>query len=203
MAVPYFQAFPGAVDLIRKPGRPAGVIFKRCWVARSAVEYKPADFVSQPLIVQNKIANCIRQLLTLPLTLQATCLLPFPLDDGGPCSPDSIGGCAQLMCRNMRYCRSLSGGIGRLSCSSAQLSGGCHGVTGSISGLRHRDFAAHPCPSLREGLARPRVRRLRRLEQVQDVFRTRCGPQGEQLMVGVGERPSAAYGDEPGVAFLW
>ena len=26
----------------------------------------------------------------------------------------------------------------------AQLSGGCHRVTGSISGLRHRDFAAHP-----------------------------------------------------------
>jgi len=43
-----------------------------CWVARSAIEYEPADFVSQPLIVQNKIANRIRQLLTLPLTLQAT-----------------------------------------------------------------------------------------------------------------------------------
>src|SRR5205085_4830954 len=42
--------------------------------------------------------------------------------------------------------------------------------------------------------------RLRRLEQVQDVFRTRCGPQGEQLMVGVCERPPAADGDEARVA---
>jgi hypothetical protein len=65
-----------------------------CWVARSAIEYEPADFVSQPLIVQNKIANRIRQLLTLPLTLQATCLVPFTLNDGCPCSLYCIGGCA-------------------------------------------------------------------------------------------------------------
>src|SRR3989440_11835823 len=35
---------------------------------------------------------------------------------------------------------------------------------------------------------------------MQDVFRTRCGPQGEQLMVGVCERPPAADGDEARVA---
>src|SRR5437588_8387939 len=35
---------------------------------------------------------------------------------------------------------------------------------------------------------------------MQDVFRTRCGPQGEQLMVGVCERPPAANGDEARVA---
>jgi hypothetical protein len=62
--------------------------------AWSAIEYEPADFVSQPLIVQNKIANCTRQLLTLPLTLQATCLVPFTLNDGCPCSLYCIGGCA-------------------------------------------------------------------------------------------------------------
>jgi hypothetical protein len=85
----------------------------------SAIEYEPADVVSQPLIVQNKITNCIRQLLTLPLTFQATCLVPFPLHNSCPYSPYCIGGCAQLMCRNMRYCSSLSGGIGGLSCSAA------------------------------------------------------------------------------------
>src|SRR5262249_38441079 len=35
---------------------------------------------------------------------------------------------------------------------------------------------------------------------MQDVFRTRCGPQGEQPMVGVCERPPAADGDEARVA---
>jgi hypothetical protein len=61
------------------------------------------------------------------------------------------------MGRNMRHGRSLSSGIGRLSGRAAQLSGGCHGVTGSNSSLRHRDFAAHPCPSLSDRLARARV----------------------------------------------
>jgi hypothetical protein len=36
----------------------------------SAVEYRPADVVSQPLIVQDKIANRIRQLVALPATLE-------------------------------------------------------------------------------------------------------------------------------------
>jgi hypothetical protein len=53
-----------------------------CWISRSTIEYEPADVVSHPLIVQNKIANGIRQLLALPLTLQATCPVPFTLDDG-------------------------------------------------------------------------------------------------------------------------
>jgi len=72
-------------------------VLGRCSVLgcpRSAIEYEPADFVSQPLIVQNKIANHIRQLLTLPLTLQATCLVLFTLNDGCSCSLYCIGGCA-------------------------------------------------------------------------------------------------------------
>jgi hypothetical protein len=36
---------------------------------------------------------------------------------------------------------------------------------------------------------------LRRLERVQDVFHTRCCPQGEQTMVGVCERAPAADGE--------
>jgi hypothetical protein len=62
----------------------------------SAVEYEPADFVSQPLIIQNKIANLIRQLLMLPLTLQTACSrsIPFTHSDGCPRSLDCIGGCA-------------------------------------------------------------------------------------------------------------
>src|SRR5215467_10484235 len=63
-------------------------------IRRSAIEYEPTDFVSQTLIVQNKIANRIRQLLTLPLTLQTTCLVPVALNNGCPCSLDGISGCA-------------------------------------------------------------------------------------------------------------
>jgi hypothetical protein len=36
----------------------------------SAVEYRPADVVSQPLIIQDKIANRIWQLVALPAALE-------------------------------------------------------------------------------------------------------------------------------------
>src|SRR5437868_6848462 len=65
---------------------------------------------------------------------------------------------------DVRHRRGLAGGIGGMTGGTAQLSGGCHGETGSHAGLRHRDLAAHPCPRLRDRPARPRVRRLRRLE---------------------------------------
>src|SRR5690606_10912897 len=65
------------------------------------------------------------------------------------------------------------------------------------------DFTARPCPDHLDRLARPRVFWLHRLEQMQDMFRTSCCPQGEQFMVSVCQRSPAAYGDKPGVPFLW
>jgi hypothetical protein len=130
---------------------------ERVQAGMSAVEYEPAELVSQPLIVQDEIADRIRKLLALPLTLPAACLVPFTLSGGCPCSPDGIGGCAQLMCRNMRHGCSLSRSKSRLPGSSAQDSGGCHGMTGGRSGLCHRDFTANPGPELSDRLPGSRV----------------------------------------------
>ena len=49
----------------------------RCWHpdALSAIEYEPANFVAQPLIVQNKIANRLRELVALPTALESPCAL--------------------------------------------------------------------------------------------------------------------------------
>jgi hypothetical protein len=129
----------------------------RCGNARSAIEGEPADFVSQALIVQNKFPDRIWQLFTLPLTFQATCLIPLTLSDGCAYRLDRIGGCPQLMCGNMRHGCGLSGGVGRISGRAMQVSGGCHCMTGSNSGLGHRDFAAHPCPNLSDRVTRARV----------------------------------------------
>ncbi len=57
-----------------------------------------------------------------------------------------------------------------------------------------------PMPNLLDGPARPRVGRSRRLEEVHHVLGTRGRPQGEQLIVGVGERAPAADGDHARVA---
>jgi hypothetical protein len=37
---------------------------------RSAVEHRPADLVSQPLIIQDELADSFRQLFPLPSTLE-------------------------------------------------------------------------------------------------------------------------------------
>jgi hypothetical protein len=39
--------------------------------ARSAVKHRPADVVSQPLVVEHELANRLRELVTLPLTLES------------------------------------------------------------------------------------------------------------------------------------
>jgi hypothetical protein len=100
----------------------------------------------------------------------------------------------------MRHGRRLAGGIGGMPGGSAQRS--CRGVgsAGRRAGLRHRDLAACPRPSLLDRVARPRVRRLHRLEEVQNVLCARGRPQSQEPMVAVRERSPAADGDEAGVA---
>jgi hypothetical protein len=68
--------------------------------------------------------------------------------------------------------------------------------------LGHPDFASRPRPNVFDRLAGPGVRRLRGLEQVQDVLGARGRPASQQPMVGVGECPPAADGGETGIAVL-
>ena len=70
------------------------------------------------------------------------------------------------------------------------------------SGLRHPDLAARPRPDVLDRLPGPRVRWLRRLEEVQDVLRAPGSPQSQEPMVGVSKRPAPADGDEAGVAIF-
>jgi hypothetical protein len=56
--------------------------------------------------------------------------------------------------------------------------------------------------NLLDRLARPRIRGLRRLEEVQHMLSAQGRPQRQEPMVGVRERPTATDGDESGVAVL-
>jgi hypothetical protein len=51
-------------------------------------------------------------------------------------------------------------------------------------------------------VARPWVLRLNRLEEVKDVLRARCRPKGEEIVVRVGEGPTAADRHEARVPHL-
>jgi hypothetical protein len=170
-------------------------------VDESAVEHRPADVVSQPLIVKDEFANGIRELFALPLTLKPACL---PLASGGRPTRclDRVGGRTELVGGDVRHHCRLPGRIRRVSSGSAQLARRSHGMPTRRTGLRHPDLAARPCPDLRDRLAGPRIRGLNRLEEVQDVFCARGRPQCQEPMVVVRERPPAADSDEAGVAVL-
>src|SRR5436190_12098820 len=66
--------------------------------------------------------------------------------------------------------------------------------------LGHRDLAAHPGAGLLNRLTRSRVLGPSRLEPVEDVLRARCCPQGEELVIRIGEGTTAADRHETRVA---
>src|SRR3982750_3260404 len=68
--------------------------------------------------------------------------------------------------------------------------------------LSHRDFAACPRSSLLHRTARPRIHRLDRLEERQDVLSAFGRPFSEKPMMRVVQRASATDGDESRVALL-
>src|ERR1700730_17729460 len=69
--------------------------------------------------------------------------------------------------------------------------------------LGHRDVATHPGAGLLNRLTRSRILRPSRLEPVEDVLRARCRPQGEELVIRIGERSTAADRHETRVAVFW
>src|SRR5438046_7705791 len=53
----------------------------------------------------------------------------------------------------------------------------------------HLDLAPHPGAGMLDRLTRSWVLRLSRLEEVKDVFRARCRPKSEELVIRIGEGP--------------
>ena len=157
--------------------------------ALSAVEHRPADVIAQPLVVEYERANRLRELIALPPALASPSALARSFRRGGACGLDRIGGGAELVRGDMRHHRRLAGGICGMPSGSAQLSCRSHGMATRRAGLRHRDLAARPGPSLLDRLAGPRVRGLHQLEEVQNALCARGRPQSQEPMVGVSECP--------------
>jgi hypothetical protein len=51
--------------------------------ALSAVEDRPADIVPQPLVVEDELANRLRELVALPPALESPCALALAFRCGG------------------------------------------------------------------------------------------------------------------------
>ncbi len=172
----------------------------RC--GRLAVEDRPADLVTQPLVIQYEIANLLRQSLTLPATLLPTSALALAFRSSGPCRLDRVRSCTELVGCHVGDRRRLASGVCRPPRRTGQLSGCGVGVACCRARLGHRYLATYPRPSLLHRTARPRIRGLGRLEKRQDVFSAFSRPLSEESMMGVFQRAPATDGDESGIAHL-
>ena len=168
----------------------------------SAVEHRPADFVSQPLIIQDEFPNCIRELFALPTALEPAGALSLASGRGRKRGFDRIGRSTELVRGDMRHRCSLTGSECGVPSGSTQQSCRGLGMASRIARLSHLDLAARPCPSLLDRLAGTRVQGLHRFEEMQNVLCARGCPQSQEPMVGVREDPTVAYRDETGVAVL-
>src|ERR1700682_50377 len=160
--------------------------------ALSALEDRPADVVPQPLVVEYELANRFRELVALPPALQAPCALALSFRRGGTCGLDRVGGRTELMRSDVCDDRRLAGSVRGMACRPTQVSGRGHCMAARRASLGHRDLAMHPGAGLLSRLTRSLVLRLSRLEEVKDVLRARCRPQGEELVIRIGEGPTAA-----------
>jgi hypothetical protein len=162
----------------------------------SEVEYRPANLVSQPLIVQDKFPNCIWKLFALPMALEPTSALTMR----GTHSFDRVGGSTQLVCGDMRHHSSLTGSICGVPSGSIQGSCRRHGTTTRRTGLHHLDFTSSPGSDVLNRLAGTRVYGLYHFKERQNMLCTLGSPQCQKPMVGICEHPPAPDGDEARVA---
>src|SRR5471030_2260882 len=92
----------------------------------SAVKHRPADLVSQPLILQDEFANRIGELFALPMALEPAGALTLASGGGRTRGLDRVGRSTQLVCGDMRHRRGLAGSKGSVPSGSDQLS--CRGL---------------------------------------------------------------------------
>jgi hypothetical protein len=170
--------------------------------ARSAVKHRPADVVPQPLVVKYELANPLRELVTLPPALESPRALGLACRRTSAGGLDRIGGRTELMRGDVRDGPGLASSVRGMPCCPTQVSGRGHGMAGRRASLGHLHLATSPGAGLLDRLTRSRVLRLSRLEEVKDVFRARCRPKGEELVIRIGEGPTAADRHEARVSDL-
>ena len=200
----YKERHLAQVNSSTEPGsrRPLDALVGQCWRpdALSAVEHRPADVVPQPLVVEYELANRLRELVALPPALESTCALALSFRRGSTCGLDRVGGRTELVRGDVCDGRGLGGSVRGMPCCPTQVSGRGVRIAGRRASLGHRDLATHPGAGVLDRLTRSRVLRLSRLEEVKDVLRARCRPQGEELVIRIGEGPTAADRYETRVA---
>src|SRR5919199_676639 len=112
--------------------------------ARLAVEHGPADVVPQSLIVEDELANRLRELVALPPALESPCALGLSLRRGSTCGLDRVGGCTELVRGDVCDGRGLPGSVCGMPRCPTQVSGRGVCMARRRASLGHGDLAARP-----------------------------------------------------------
>jgi hypothetical protein len=158
----------------------------------SAVKHRPADVVPQSLIVKYKLANHLRELVTLPLALKSPRGFAPPFRRGGTYRLDRVSGCTKLVRGDMCDGRGLPSRVRGVSCCPTQLSRRAHRMAARAARLHHLDLATHPRTGILDRPTWSRVLRSSQLEKAKDVLRARCRPKSEEMVIRIGKGPTAA-----------
>jgi hypothetical protein len=141
--------------------------------------------VSQFLIVEDQLADSVRQLLPLPLTFLPAGHVLLTFRDGFPYGPYCISRRAELMRRNVRYGHCLPGGQRGKPGSIRQSFPGRIRNESSIVGLPHGDLTFYPCSRQCNCLSWPLIIGIGFFEEVKHMRRAVSSPQGQQVMMFV------------------
>jgi hypothetical protein len=169
---------------------------------RSTIEERPADLISESLVVQHELADLVRKLCTLPLALHTTRLVTFTWASRRAHCPHGVGGRAQLVSCHMSHGRGLSSSMGRLPRGAGNIPGCGVRSERSLTGLRHRDLTTHPSMGQLNRPPRPVVPWLRSFKEVQYVPCAIGGPHGETLVIGVLKGATATHGHKSGISLF-
>lgn len=157
-------------------------------------KHRPADGVAPGLIFEHEVSNLARKLLTLPLALDPAGFSVARISILG--GLDRVGGSAEVVLGNMSNTGGLTRGIGRETRGTSKGSRRRHGVPAQRPGLHHLHPTVGPRSGRPDRLARARVCRHFFLKEMQHVLSAGGGPEGQQLVIGDGERPAAADRDQ-------
>ncbi len=166
------------------------------------MKHRPADVVPQPLVVKHELANRPRELVTLPVALESPCGLALAFWRGSKYSLDRIGGCTEFVRGDVCDGPGLASSVRGIPCCPTQVSGRAHCMTTRRASLHHLDLTTHPGAGVLDRFTWSRVLRLRRFEQVKDVLRARRRPKSEEMVIRIGEGPTATNRHEARVPNL-
>src|SRR4029079_11003734 len=134
------------------------------------LEDRPANVVPLALVVEDELADRLREPVALPSALTAPCDLARSFRRASTGGLDRVGGRTELVRSDVCDGCGLPGSVRGMPCCPMQVSGRGVCMAGGISSLGHRDLAVHPRAELLDRLTRSRVPGPARLEEVKDVL---------------------------------